>query len=85
MALFKIVIQREAEKELRKLPPTEIKRVLKAIAGLSSDPYPHGFKKLVNSEFFRIRVGNYRIVYGVKDQELIVYVLKIGHRKDVYR
>jgi mRNA interferase RelE/StbE len=85
MASFNIFFQREAVKELRKLPQAEIKRILKAISDLSDNPYPHGIKKLMGSEFFRIRVGNYRIVYSVIDSELLIYILKIGHRKDVYR
>lgn len=55
------------------------------IAALADDPRPHGCEKLSALERYRIRVGDYRIVYAVEDAELVVWVVRIGHRRDVYR
>ena len=57
-----------------------------AIDALASDPFPHGHRKLVGSEAkYRIRVGDYRVVYNVENQELVIFIIRIGHRKDIYR
>lgn len=58
---------------------------MKRIEGLAHDPRPSGSEKLSGQERFRVRQGTYRIVYEIKDQELIVTAVKIGHRRDVYR
>ncbi|MHB9013787.1 MAG: type II toxin-antitoxin system RelE family toxin [Ignavibacteriaceae bacterium] len=52
---------------------------------LSANPRPYGYKKLQDSEFYRIRIGDYRVVYRIKDKELLILVIKIGHRKEIYR
>jgi mRNA interferase RelE/StbE len=61
------------------------RRIATAIRGLADDPRPAGSRKLKNREVWRIRVGDYRVIYGVNDKESIVLVAKIDHRRDVYR
>lgn len=86
MASYKIEWKNSAYKELQKLPRTIIARVVAAVSELSNDPFPHGVKKLVGSEFsYRIRVGDYRVVYEVFEGRLVIEIVRIRHRKDVYR
>ena len=72
-------------KDLRQIPKRDVQNILKRIEGLADDPRPSGSEKLSGQERFRVRQGTYRIVYEIKDQELVVMVVKIGHRRDVYR
>lgn len=86
MDFYQLKISSQAEKTLRKLPPDITKRLSKAIDKLSKDPFPSGSLKLVGSEAdYRIRVGDYRIIYQIRESALIVFVIRIGHRKDIYR
>ena len=86
MARYKIEISRTAEKQLKKLSKDDQKRVVAAILDLAENPLPKGSRKLAGYEdVYRIRVGHFRILYSCVAKTLIVIVLKIGHRKDVYR
>ena len=85
MGRYKIEIKASAVKEINKLPSKDLKKILKKIESLSDNPRPVGAKKLSQQESYRIRYGIYRIVYIIKDKVLIVYVIKIGQRKEVYR
>ncbi|MDD5228141.1 MAG: type II toxin-antitoxin system RelE/ParE family toxin [Methylococcales bacterium] len=89
MAKFKVVIKASAEKELEKLPNTEIAQVLDVIYSLAENPYRDGIKKLKGkkkkSPCFRIRAGNYRILYEVNNHKLIVHVIAVGDRKEIYK
>ena len=86
MASYKIEWKNSAYKELQKLPRPMITRVVAAVSELSNEPYPHGVKKLVGSEFsYRIRIGDYRVVYEVFENRLIIEIIRVRHRKDVYR
>jgi mRNA interferase RelE/StbE len=85
MGKYRIEIKKSAAKEIEKLPGNEIKKVLNKIKELSQNPRPIGCKKLSKEEKYRIRQGNYRILYQVKDDLLIIFVVKVAHRKDVYR
>jgi len=86
MAHYKVEISRTAEKQLRKLKASDRGRVVHALVGLGDDPHPPGSRKLSGyADVFRIRVGVYRILYSVEGRRLIVIILKLGHRKDVYR
>jgi len=86
MAKLEIQISRTAEKQLEKLSPDDQRRVVEAVLALRDDPRPRGARKLAGyDDVFRIRVGHYRVLYSVSESELIVIILKIGHRKDVYR
>jgi len=82
---YKIVSSRPAKKQLFKLPKNIAKDLNGEIAKLSDNPRPIGCKKLVDSDAYRIRSGHYRIVYEIEDGILVVQVIAVGHRKDVYR
>ena len=85
MGNYKILIKSSAAKELIRLPKIDIQRITSKIKSLSTDPRPHGCEKLSAQERYRIRQGNYRIVYSIEDDKLIVYVIKIAHRSAVYK
>lgn len=75
-----------AIRQLKRLPQNDKRRIRDAIDGLASDPRPSSAKKLVHTkDQWRVRVGNYRIVYEIHDDRLWVLVIRIAHRKDVYR
>jgi mRNA interferase RelE/StbE len=85
MASYKVEWKRSAVKELRDLPKDAVERILKAIERLSDNPYPIGVRKLVGAEHtYRIREGNYRVLYTVTTSSLIVQIIGVGHRKDIY-
>jgi mRNA interferase RelE/StbE len=83
---YEVVLKASAAKVLRKLPKPIQKRIGKKIDELAENPRPPDAKALAGAEgFLRVRAGEYRIVYAVKDRELIVLVIRIGHRRDIYR
>lgn len=82
---YKIEIKKSALKELSRLPRSDLNKVIDKIQNLAQDPRPADCKKLTAEEKYRIRCGNYRILYLIEDNILMVVVVKIGHRKDVYR
>lgn len=84
MYKHKAILSNKAQKQLDKLSNNIAKPILKAIADLEINPRPQGCKKLSGREGYRIRTGNYRIIYNIIDNELIVNVITLGHRKDVY-
>lgn len=83
--MYSITFRSGAVKELRKLPGTARKRVASVIDLLATDPRPHGVKKMVGLDAWRLRAGDYRIVYSIADQQLVIEIIKIGHRREVYR
>jgi mRNA interferase RelE/StbE len=85
MTKYRLSFKASVAKDLRQIPKRDVQSILKRIEGLADDPRPGGSEKLSGQERFRIRQGTYRIVYEIKDQELVVVVVKIGHRRDVYR
>ena len=85
MANYKILIRKSAAKELEKLPHKELKRIVTRIQELANNPRPAGVEKLSGFDRYRIRQGNYRIVYSIQDNELTVWIIKVGHRKEIYR
>jgi mRNA interferase RelE/StbE len=85
MEKYKILIRKSAINELKNIPKKEIKKVIKRIQSLAQNPRPHGSQKLSAQERYRIRQGNYRIIYSVHNEELTVHVVKIGHRREIYR
>lgn len=85
MEKYKVSIKRSAVKELEAIPQKrERQRIIRRIGRLAKDPRPPGSKKLSGHDKYRIRQGSFRIVYSIVDDELIVVVVKVGHRKDVY-
>ncbi len=86
MARYSIEISRTAEKQLKDLSPDDQRRVVKAMVNLADDPYRQGSRKLTGyDDVFRIRVGQYRVLYSVSAKKVVIIILKIGHRKEVYR
>ena len=86
MASYRIEWKNSAYKELQKLPRPTIVKVVAAISDLSNDPYPSGVKKIIGSErSYRIRVGDYRVIYEIVEDKLIIEIVRVRHRKDVYR
>jgi mRNA interferase RelE/StbE len=85
VAVYSIFFKESARKELETIPKRDLQRIMERVAGLSDDPRPHGSEKLSGQERYRIRQGNYRIVYSIQDIGLTVWVVKIGHRREVCR
>ena len=85
MDSYRIEWKRSATQELRRLPREMVGRILKAVEQLSTDPYPSGVRKLAGSEHtYRIRVGDYRIIYSILASALLIEIIRVGHRRDVY-
>ena len=85
MGSFEVIFKRSVAKDLRQIPKKDIARILKRIEDLRAEPRPNGVEKLSGQEKYRIRQGVYRILYEIRNAELIVVVVKIGHRRDVYK
>lgn len=85
MAGYELFFKESVWKELKKIPNVDLKKILSRIEGLGINPRPTACEKLTGHELYRIRQGNYRIVYSIQDNELTVWVIKVGHRKDEYR
>ncbi|WP_419935048.1 type II toxin-antitoxin system RelE family toxin [Candidatus Palauibacter sp.] len=86
MARYDVEISRTAERQLRKLPRADQERVARRMSALADDPLPKGTRKLTGyDDVFRVRAGRYRILYSVAEATLVIIVLKVGHRRDVYR
>lgn len=85
MDSFKVEWKHSAVKELKHLPKQVVTRMLEAVESLAKDPYPSGVRKLTGSEHsYRIRVGDYRIVYNIRSSILVIEIIRVGHRKNVY-
>jgi mRNA interferase RelE/StbE len=83
---YRIEVKPQPEKALARIPNPYRRRIARAIDGLARDPRPAGCVKLAGAEnAYRIRVGDYRIVYQIVDRILVVYIIRVAHRKDVYR
>ena len=85
MSNYAIVLSKKAQKQLDKLPDNIAEPILDAISLLENEPRPTGCKKLQSRDGYRIRIGNYRVIYEVYDTELVIDVVTLGHRKDIYK
>ncbi len=85
MGAYSVFIKKSAARELEALPRKDLTRIVERIGSLREDPRPPGCEKLAGMELYRIRQGNYRIVYSIEDEVLTVWVVKVGHRREVYR
>ena len=85
MAEYKVYFKESVQKDFSVIPKNDLRKILKRIGALAKNPRPPGHEKLTGQERYRIRQGRYRIVYSVQDEELTVWVVKVGHRKGVYR
>jgi mRNA interferase RelE/StbE len=82
---WQINYHRDFEKEIRRLPKQEIKRILATIEALALEPKPHRSKKLERYDLWRVQVGVYRIIYQIDYENLVITTYRVGHRRDVYR
>ena len=85
MAVYKIFFKKSVWKDFESILKKELKRIVEKIGSLSDDPRPLGSKKLTGQDRYRLRQGNYRILYSIQDDELTVWIVKVAHRKKVYR
>jgi mRNA interferase RelE/StbE len=82
--MYQVVIEKQVQKQLAKITPPNYNKVVSALQDLANNPRPQGYKKLKGRQGFRIRIGNYRIIYNINDNILTVFILAIGNRRDVY-
>jgi len=81
---FSLSFSKQAFKELEKINDPFYSNIKQAIIALADDPRPQGYKKLKGRDGYRIRVGNYRVIYDIFDNELLIDIIALGHRKDIY-
>ena len=89
---YKIVVTESAAKELKRIPAKMQDRIFEKIEDLAEEPKPHSHKKLKNfdmpgsdqDDYYRIRVGDYRVIYTIENEQITIFIMKIAHRKDVY-
>ena len=82
---YTVLIERYAQKQIMKLDRKVIPLIKTAIAGLADNPRPYGYKKLKGEDAYRIRVGDYRVIYEIEDDKIIITVVSVGHREDIYK
>lgn len=85
MAPYEIRFKESVARDLKGLPREQVTAILERIAALADNPRPRGCEKLSGLERYRIRQGHYRVIYEIRDRQLVVVVVKIGHRSHVYR
>ncbi len=85
MASYRIEISKRVRKDFRPIPKKDAEQILLEIQKLADDPQPAQSKKLKGEDLYRIRIGVYRVIYEIIDDRLIITVVKVGHRKDIYR
>ncbi len=85
MAAFKIYFKKSVEKDFNGIPKIDLKKIFDRIELLAENPRPPGYEKLTGQQRYRLRQGRYRILYSIQDDELTVWVVKVGQRKDIYR
>ncbi len=85
MAQYSIQFKASVRKDLRKIPKKDVLKILTKIESLADNPLPPQAEKLSGDDKYRIRQGNYRILYQIEDDILLITVVKVGHRRDVYR
>jgi mRNA interferase RelE/StbE len=85
MAVYELIVRKSVSTDLRAIPKKDLERILARIAALATEPRPPGCEKLSGLERYRLRQGRYRILYEIEDARLTVTVVKVGHRREVYR
>lgn len=85
MAAYKLFFKKSVRKDFDAIPKKDLRGILNRIETLAEDPRPPGCEKLTGQERYRLHQGRYRIVYSIQDDELTVWVVKVGHRKHIYR
>lgn len=85
MAEYEVLFKESVYKDLKKIPKADLRKILSRIKKLSDNPRPAGCEKLTGQERYGLRQGKYRIVYSIQNDKLTIWVVKVGHRKDIYR
>ena len=85
MAVYEILFKKSVFKDFQSIPKKDLQRILERIESLAENPRLPGSKKLAGQERYRLRQGRYRILYSIQDHELTIWIVKVGHRKNVYR
>jgi mRNA interferase RelE/StbE len=85
VAAYSVLISRPAEREIERLPVSVRRLIVRRIASLSDDPRPVGSRKLAGDDKYRVRQGDYRIIYTIEDERVTVIVVRVAHRSDAYR
>ena len=85
MARYSLTVRKSAAREIGRIPKPDVRRIARKIRSLAAEPRPHGCEKLSGQERYRVRQGDYRVVYSIDDAQRIVCIVKIGHRREVYR
>jgi mRNA interferase RelE/StbE len=85
MASYRLTFKKSVTRDFRSITKNDVPRILKRIEALADDPRPVGSEKLSGQERFRVRQGMYRIIYEIQNEELVIIVVKVGHRREVYR
>jgi mRNA interferase RelE/StbE len=85
MAAYKVFFRKSVEKDFSIILKKDLRKILQRIDMLADDPRPSGCEKLTGQERYRIRQGKYRIVYSIQDNELTIWIVKVGHRSKIYR
>ena len=85
MEEYKIFFKKSVEKDFKVIPQAYLSKILKRIEDLKSDPRPNGIEKLTGLELYRIRQGIFRIIYSIQDNELTIWIVKVAHRKEIYK
>lgn len=85
MAGYRVFFKRSVEKDFERIPQKDLLKILNRIKALEENPRPKGCEKLTGQERYRLRQGRYRMIYSIQDDELTIWIVKVGHRKRVYR
>ena len=85
MGKYRVLVRKSVSKDLDRITKKDMRRVVKAMRALSDDPRPPQSKKLSGEEKYRLRCGRYRIIYEIQDEQLVICVVRIRHRRDAYR
>lgn len=85
MAGYSLFFKESVRKDLDSIPKSDLQRIMARIASLADNPRPPGSEKLSGEEKYRVRQGNYRIIYAIEDSRLIIMIVKVGHRREVYQ
>ena len=85
MEFYKVNFVKSVKKDFKKIPKLEVAKILDAIDELSKNPRSSKSKKLKGEKLYRLRVGNYRVIYDIQDNVMLIFVIKLGHRSDIYR
>ena len=85
MAGYNVYFKKSVWKDFESIPKNDLKKIMKLIESLGKDPRPSGCRKLSGQERYRLRQGRYRIIYSIHNDELTVWIVKVRHRKDIYR